>query len=173
MKNFILIILIVLACSSCSLIPRITFDNKNTVPQKIEKVKRVIRCKGDIKLDEFGRVITCEEGYYSNENTYNKEERKTTLKEKIINFMSGLIGWSFWIFIGLIIFAPGLLSFIFGRFIEGVFGVSRKALTSTIRAVKTAKNNGGKYLEELKTEHNRDNKVKKLINELRADIDTK
>lgn len=173
MKRIVFLILMCLVCSSCTFLPRITFDRPNTVPQKTEKVQKVVRCKGDIKLDDLGRVIFCTGGFYSTEKTYNQEERKLTLKERFLNFLANLKGYFFWVVVLLFFFAPGVLSFILGRFIEGVFGVSRKALESTVRAIKKAKSNGGEYLKELEEEHNKDPKVKKVVNQIRADVSAK
>lgn len=53
MKRFAILLVIVLLFSGCSVLPRITFDRPNTVPQKTEKVQKVLRCKGDIKLDDM------------------------------------------------------------------------------------------------------------------------
>lgn len=173
MKRYAVLLVMVLLFSGCSVLPRITFDRPNTVPQKTEKVQKVVRCKGDIELDDLGRVISCKGGFYSTEKTYNQEERKLTLKERFLNFLANLKGYFFWVVVLLFFFAPGVLSFILGRFIEGVFGVSRKALESTVRAIKKAKSNGGQYLKELEEEHNKDPKVKKVVNQIRAEVSAK
>ena len=46
MKKIIVMILLAFCLSSCSLIPRLTFDSKNTVPQSIDKSKAKNICKG-------------------------------------------------------------------------------------------------------------------------------
>lgn len=170
-KKMIYITLICFFFSGCSLLPRVTFSKPNTLPQKTVKSESRVRCAGELKVAPNGKVISCTKGFYANEEYYNKEERKTTLKEKFINFISNLAGYGFWIFLGLLIFAPGVLGFVFGRIIEGVFGISKKALQSTVRAIKNAKRNGGKYTDELQKEHDKDARVKKLINEIRAEVE--
>jgi hypothetical protein len=171
LKKYLILALLIIFTSGCSLLPRITFSKPNTLPQKTVKSESKVKCAGEYKTDKNGNIIYCSKGFYANEEYYNKEERKTTLKEKFINFISNLAGYGFWIFLGLLIFAPGVLGFIFGRLIEGVFGVSKKALQSTVRAIKNAKRNGGEYTNELQREHDKDLKVKKLINEIRAEIE--
>lgn len=165
------LILAMFLFTGCSLIPRVTFDKPNTLPQKTEKSQKRERCSGEAKYDPSGNILSCSKGYSLNENFYNKEERKTTLKERLINYMNGLIGWSFWIVIALLIFAPGLLSFILGKFIEGTIGVTGRALKATVRGIKNAKRNGGKYTDELQKEHDKDKGVKKKINQVRAEVE--
>lgn len=170
MKNLIIILISCFVLSGCSLIPKVNFNTKNTVPKLIGKSKYKTVCKGKMITNQSGDIISCSKGYYSYNSNFNKEERRMTLKERILSFFRNLVGYSFWIIIGLLIFAPSALAFIVGRIMEGLFGVSRKALESTVRAVKKAKNNGGKYMEELDKEHGKNKKVKKVINEIRGKI---
>ena len=65
-KNLITIVILSIFLSGCSMIPRITFDSKNTVPQQTEKSKVVEKCSGDYKLNQDGYMISCSKGYYSN-----------------------------------------------------------------------------------------------------------
>lgn len=169
MNKLILSIIFMFTLSGCSMIPRMTFDTKNTVPQSTTKGKVKEICKGQAQWDSVGNITSCSQGYYNYEESYNKEERKMTIVERIKSFINNLAGWGFWIFLGLLIFAPGVLGFVFGKIIEGTVGVSGKALRSTVKAIKNAKRNGGKFTEELSKEHNKDKKVKKKINQLRAE----
>lgn len=161
-----LIIILSLFLTSCSFIPRVTFDKPNTLPQVTEKSERRIRCYGDIILDEFGKVKSCTKGFKQNESVYNKKERKITFQERVANFISNLTGSLFWVSILLIIFLPGAFGFIISRLFNG----AEKALLFTIRGINRAKHNGGRYLEELKKEHSKDKEVLKIINSLKAKV---
>lgn len=166
MYKFILIIGIILGFSSCSFIPRLSFDKQNTVPQKTEKSEKRERCSGEAVYGVNGQILTCSKNYSLNEKFFNKQERKLTFKEQILNFFANLKGWFFWIMIGLVIFAPGLIGVIFGNLFNG----SRTALISTVRAIRRAKKNGGKFMEELDREHDKNKGIKKTINSIRAKI---
>lgn len=139
----------------CSLLPRITFDRPNTVPQKTVKTERHYFHKtkdGEVtKLDE---------------QNYNQEERKLTLQERLANFISNLKGWAFIAFVLLAFFCPGLIGWVLGT----VFNGFRKALESTVLAIQKAKVTGEDVLKHLSEEHNKDPQVKQLINNIRAKI---
>lgn len=171
------------ALSGCSLLPRITFDKPNSVPQSIEKTNHQTRCAGELKIGEDGS-ISCSKGYYSNEKDSSIKERKLTLKEKILNFVSNLQGWFFWIFLALLIFCPGIIGWLFGSLFNG----ARTALTATIRGIQKAKNNGVnlspeervKYQETLNEvlgmiydEHKNDPNTVKLIDSIRTELKIK
>ena len=155
--------------SGCSLIPRITMDTKNTLPQSLAKSKAKYKCSGKVEFNENGSVKSCSKGYYSYDETYNKQERKMTIVERIKGFINGLIGWGFWGLLLLMLLVPSLGGMIIGRIIEGTIGITGQALKSTVKAIGKAKKNGGNFMEELDKEHNKDKKVQRKINSLRAE----
>lgn len=173
MTNYVIIGLLVVAltgagASAMSILPS---RSKNVVPMKEAKSERSIRCKGEVKVDDMGRITECSEGFYLDESASNKEERKASLKEKILNFFANLKGFMFWGTIAMVILAPGLLGTVVGRLFEGAYGVANKALKSSVRAISRAKKNGGQFMAELDRAHSADPKIQKKINELRALID--
>lgn len=155
-KNILIPSFLVIFLSGCSLIPRLTFDKPNTVPQKTDKSERQIYHK-----TPDGEVFKLKE------KNYHQEERRLTLAERLGNFISNLKGWVFWIFIVLIIFVPGFAGWLIGSIFNGF----RTALTSTVRAIRRAKKNGGRFMEELDYEHKKNKKTKKIINKIRAEQD--
>lgn len=161
MKKIIVIFLMVLFCSGCSLVKTITTPFKpiqNSLPQQTDKSKLKETCKGEVKFNENGDMIYCSKGYYNYEENYAQKERKLTIKEKIIQFFEQLSGHLFWVVILLVIFCPSLLGFIFGRVIEGVAGVGSKTLKSVIRAVQNTRKNGKDLNQSLETELDTENK---------------
>ena len=84
-----------------------------------------------------------------------------TIVERIKSFINNLAGWSFWIFVALLFLCPSAIGFIFGRVIEGIFGIGKKALDSTVRAVQKARNGGVDLDTALSSEQDTD--VKKYI----------
>lgn len=132
MKKLLIIFISSILLSGCSLVPRVTFNTKGTTPQQTEKSLRKLRCKGDIILDEDGRVESCTKGFFSYESNYEKKERNYTLKEKIINIFRNLSGLGFWGLVLLVILFPGLL----GSVITLAFSTTRKVASETIRAIK-------------------------------------
>lgn len=168
MKNILLICVLCFGLTGCGLLPKINFGgNPSTVPQSTSKGKAKEICKGQIEFHIDGTVKSCSEGYSSQKETYNKEERRMTIVERFKSFINNLVGWSFWIFLGLLIFAPGVLGFIFGRIIEGLFGISRKALGSTVKAVQKTRKEGKNLEEALSAEQ--DTEVKKFIRKLKEE----
>lgn len=165
-SKLILIGIVGLFLSGCSIFPRLTFDRPNTVPQKTEKSEKRERCSGEAIYDISGNILSCTKGYSLDEKFYNQQERKLTFKEQILNFFSNLKGWFFWIMIGLVIFAPGLIGVIIGN----LFNASASALQATVRAISRAKKNGGNFMAELDKEHDKSKGVKKTINSIRAKI---
>jgi len=145
MQKIILILLLCFGLTGCSALKIITAPFKPTrsnLPQQTEQSKNKDVCRGEAKFNEDGEIIYCSRGYYSYAEGYSQKERKMTLKEKIIQFFESLSGYLFWIVLGLLIFCPSLLGFIVGRIIEGVFGISKKALVSTIKGVQSARKSG-------------------------------
>lgn len=160
-KKLILLIAICFVLSGCSLIPRINFDTPNTVPQAVDKSTVKDICKGEAKFNEVGEMVYCSKGYSAYAKNYEKKERKMTIVERIKSFINNLMGWGFWIFVALLILCPSALGFIGGRVIEGIFGIGKKALDSTVRAVQKARKNGTDLNEALASEQDSD--VKKYI----------
>lgn len=163
--NILIILILCFNLVGCSLLPKLNFNTTGTTPQSIDQSKAKDICKGETKFDENGKIIYCSKGYYSYSENYNKEERKYTLKEKIINFFRNLAGWGFWIAIALVIFCPSLLGLIVGRIIEGTVGLTGKALKSTIKAIQNVRKNGKNLDEALATEQDLD--VKEYIKDLK------
>jgi len=170
MKKFIMLVLMCFVLSGCSLIPRMTFDTPNTLPQSTEKSKAKFKCSGKVIFNANGEVQSCSKGYYNYEELYNKQERKMTIVEKIKSMFNALVGSSFWIVLALIFLCPSLIGLVLGRLIEGTVGVTGKALRSTVTAISKAKKNGQNYTEELAKEHSKDKAVQKKINALRAEV---
>jgi len=166
MKKIILLILILFVCSGCSLLPRVNFgQTPNTVPQQTEKSKKRVICKGEILLNLDGTVHSCSSGFQEYSENYSKQERKMTISERIKQFINNLVGASFWIFIILIIFVPGLVGTFLGRLIEGSLGMAKKALDSTVRGIQRARKQGKDLNDALSAEQ--DIAVKKYIAHLK------
>ena len=139
MKKLIMLILFSFMLCGCSLIPRITYDTKGTVPQSIDKSKVKEKCSGKAEWDELGNIKSCSKGYYRYDEGYNKQERRMTIIERVKSFINNLAGWGFWGFVLLLILCPSVIGLIFGRLIEGTVGIAKKTLNSTIRAVQKAR----------------------------------
>ena len=162
MKKLIGIVLSALLFSGCAgIIPRITTDSPNTVPQSIDKSKAKQICKGKAVWSEVGVLLSCSKGYYNYDESYGKQERRMTIVERIKSFINGLVGWGFWGVILLIVLCPSLLGLIVGRIIEGTIGLARKSLDATVRAVQRARKNGVDLNSALADEQDAD--VKKYI----------
>ena len=171
MKRYLILFLMVLMFSGCSsLIPRITMDTPNTVPQAVKKAQGKDKCSGKIEFYPDGSVKSCSKGYYSSEKSYNKQERKMTFTERIKSMINSLAGWGFWGLVLLLVLCPSLIGMVLGRLIEGTVGITGKALRSTVSAISKAKKNGKNYMEELDKEHSKNKEVQKKINELRAEV---
>jgi hypothetical protein len=170
MKKLFLILVSCFLLTGCSLVKTIISPFKPTqatLPQQTDQSKSKVICKGEYKLDETGNIIYCSKGYFNYESTFAQKERKLTLKERIVQFFDKLIGWSFWIVIGLVIFCPSVLGFIFGRIMEGIFGIGTKALKQITKAVQKVKDNS----LDLKTalEASTDEDVRKFITKFKQD----
>ena len=149
----------IILLSGCSLLPRLTFDRPNTVPQTTEKSERHIYHK-----TKDGEVFKLDE------KNYVQQERKLTLQERLANFIANLKGWFFWIFLALLFFCPTAIGGIIGWIVNSVTSIYKKALNSTVTAIQIAKNTDGDYLKALNIEHNKNPNVRRLINDLRAKI---
>lgn len=157
-QYWVVILIISFSVSGCSLIPRFTFDTPNSVPQSIDKSKAKEVCKGKTEWDDMGNIKSCSKGYYRYDEGYKKQERKMTIVERIKSFINNLAGISFWIFVALIIFAPGLIGTVVGRIIESTIGITGKSFRAVIRGVQTARKNGKDLSTALATEMDADTK---------------
>lgn len=187
MKKYFLgiVFLMIVSCSGCSLLPHLTFDRPGTIPTSTEKGHKNIRCAGEMTQDVKTGAISCSKGFYSDEQNYSQVERTTTLREKIMNFLNGLVGWGFWLLIPALIFVPGLAGWLIGR----VFNVFHSALTGTVKAIGNFKANvptvtiDGKevadphyaqvvdaLLDELENEHAKDPAILKTISDIRVQL---
>lgn len=171
MKKLFVILLITILCSGCSLFPRLTFSTPNTVPQSVDKSKVKETCKGKAEWDENGNIKSCSKGYYRYDEGYNKKERRMTIVERFKSFINNLTGWSFWIFIVLIFLFPSSIGFIAGRIIEGVFGLAKQALTSTVKGVQIFRKTGKDINDALSSEQ--DEKIKQYIRKLKEEENIK
>lgn len=159
MKKYLALFLMCILLSGCaSLIPRLTFDTKNTVPQQTEKSKAKFKCSGKIEYYPDGKVKSCSKGYYSQESTYNKQERKMTFTERIKSMINSLAGWGFWGLVLLFILCPSLIGLVLGRLIEGATGVAKTTLTAVSRAVQGARKNGRDLNTALESELDKNQK---------------
>lgn len=164
MKKLIIILISCFILNGCSLVKAIVSPFKptqTTLPQSSEQSKSKVICKGEYKLDENGNMISCSRGYFNYDSQSKIVERKMTIVEKIKNYINSLMGWGFWGIILLVIFCPSALGFIFGRIIEGIYGIGNKALKQITQAVQKVKDN----VPDLKTalEASTDEDVKKFL----------
>jgi hypothetical protein len=163
MKKLILIALLVLPLMGCSVLTALTAPFKNTqttLPQSKIEAKAIVKCTGELSIAKDG-TISCSQGYYSYTNDSNIQERKLSLKEKIVQYFDKLVGWSFWIIVALIFLCPSLLGLIAGRFVEAVYGIGTKAFRQVTAAVQKVKDATPSLITAL--EASTDEDVKKFI----------
>jgi len=168
MKKLIIMLLSCFMLTGCSLIPRITFDSPNSVPQSVDKSKAKESCKGKAKWDENGNIISCSKGYYNYTQGYVKKERKYTITEKVRNIFNTIFGWGIWGLIIILVLCPSAFTLVgtfIGRFIEGSIGITGKALKATIKGIQKARKEGKDLNDALDAEE--DNDVKKHIRKLK------
>lgn len=161
MQKLIVILMLCFLTTGCSLVKTITAPFKsvqNTLPQQIEQTKNKIVCKGEYKLDEDGNIIYCSKGYFNYQSVNNVKERRLTLKERIIQFLDKLVGWSFWIVLGLIFLCPSLLGLVLGRAVEGSIGITGKTLRGLVRGVQKTRKEGKDLNQSLEAELDTENK---------------
>ena len=161
MQKLILLLVLCFGLSGCSLIKTVTAPFKSTVstvPQSIVKGKNIIKCTGDLKITKEG-VITCSKGYYSYDENSNIKERNITLKEKIVQFLNNLMGWSFWIVLALIFLCPSLLGLIVGRLFEGAYGIGTKAFKQVSSAIQKVKSESPTLVDALEKSTDTDVRV--------------
>ena len=168
MQKLIIILMLCFLTSGCSLIPRLTFDTKNTVPQVIDKSKVKEVCKGNAEWDDLGNIKSCSKGYYRYDEGYNKQERRMTIVERVRSFFNAIFGWGVWGLIIICVLFPSaftLIGTLIGRFIEGAFGAGVQTLKRVAKAVQKARKEGKDLNISLDTEL--DEKMKKYIRELK------
>jgi hypothetical protein len=137
MKKILLIIALVMVCSSCSFLPKL-ISPPNTVPQDTTKNSKVEKCPGVYQADSNG-VMVCSQGYVSNEQNYSKKERSMTFKEKIVSWINQFFGWFIFGVILFTIFAPGLMIHIF----TNIINQHKKVIEQTVKGIEDAKKPGG------------------------------
>jgi len=165
MFKFLGIILLCLSLSGCLTFPRVTFDTPNTVPQQTEKSKAKEVCKGKAEFNEVGDMISCTKGYYNYEEGYSKKERKMNIIERIKSFINNLAGWSFWVFVALVILTPGLVGTVLGRIVEGTIGIASVVLKRLVKAIQKSRKEGKDLNISLESEL--DEKDKKYIKKIK------
>jgi len=170
-RNTILMLLFSFALTGCSLLPRLSFDTPNTVPQSIDRSKAKEVCKGKAEWDINGQMTSCTKGYYNYAEGYQKVERKMTIVERIKSFINGLIGWGFWGLLLLVILVPGLAGGLIGRVIEGTIGITGKALKSVVAGVQKTRKTGKDLDDSLSAEQ--DENVKKYIRKIKDEQNIK
>jgi len=170
-KIFMLLLLICFTLTGCSLLPRLSFDTPNTVPQSVDRSKAKEMCKGKAEWDKSGQMVSCSSGYYKYAEGYNKQERKMTIVERIKSFINSLMGWGFWGLLLLVILVPGLAGGFIGRLIEGTIGIAKKSLDATIRGVQKARKSDKDLNDSLSAEQ--DENVKKYIRKIKDEQNIK
>jgi len=159
MKQYILLLMTCFMLSGCSsILPRITMDTPNTLPQSVVKSKAKFKCSGRIDYYKDGTVKSCTKGYSAFDQGYNKQERKMTIVERVKSFINGLIGWGFWGFVLLVFLCPSAIGLITGRILEATGGVAKTTLTAVSRAVQSVRKNGKDLNTQLDSELDKDQK---------------
>jgi hypothetical protein len=133
MVKILTLVMVVFLFSGCSVMKAISAPFKNTVstvPQSSVQGKSIIKCNGELTISKEG-VITCTKGYYSFDYNSNIQER--------IQFFNNLMGWSFWVVLGLLFLCPSVLGLIVGRLFEGVYGMGAKAFKQVSTAIQKIK----------------------------------
>jgi hypothetical protein len=152
MKKLILILLLCVPLMGCSALKIITAPfqaTKNTLPQSIDKSRAKAMCQGEAKFNEQGDMTYCSKGYFKYDESSSIQERKLTLKEKILQFFSKLAGVSFWLVVALIFLCPSLLGLIVGRLFEGVYGMGSKAFKQVSAAIQKVKSESPALIDAL------------------------
>jgi hypothetical protein len=169
MKTFYaLLIMSTLFLTGCSLVPRMTFDTPNTVPQLLNKGKVKEVCKGKAEWDELGNIKSCSKGYYKYNEQYNKEERKMTIVERVKSFFNKILGWGIPGLIIICFIFPGaftLIGTLIGRALEVAYGASSQILKRVAKAIQKVRKQGADLSTELSKEL--DVKDKKFISDLK------
>ena len=137
---------------------------KQVVPVSESKSERTIRCKGEAVVDDKGRVTSCSEGFYMEEESENREERKANLKEKFLGWLGNFKGMFFWAVVGSI--AASMLGFggLVGAIWQNLFGGAIKAAKAMVRGIRTIKRKGKGLVGDEKEKY--DGFVKELMVEI-------
>ena len=152
---FITLCVFLPSLTGCSLIPRITFDTPNTIPQATDKSSIKHKCSGKIEYYEDGTVKYCSKGYYNYTKNYVKKERKMTWVESIKSWFNTILGWGIPGLIILCLIFPGLFTLfgtLIGRAIEGAFGGAITALKRVVKAVQNTRKTGINLDQSLESE---------------------
>lgn len=160
MKTFILFFLIAFL-SSCSFLPRFTFDTPNSVPQSVDKSKVKEVCKGKAEWDELGNIKSCSKGYYRYNEGYNKQERRMTIVERVQSFFNTILGWGIPGLIVICILFPGaftVIGAIIGRLFEGAYGAGVQTLKRVAKAIQKTRKEGKDINQSLEAELDTENK---------------
>jgi hypothetical protein len=168
MKKLILLMVLCLPLMGCSVLKWAAAPFKTSisnVPQSKIEGKAIVKCTGELSIAKDG-MITCTKGYYSYNTDSNIQERKLSVKEKIIQFFNNLMGISFWLVIALVFLCPSLLGLIVGRLMEGVFGIGTKAFRQVASAIQKIKDTTPSLTDAL--EKSTDSDVRKWIDEFKT-----
>lgn len=190
MKKIILILMILLTCSGCSILKTAIAPLTpvvNTLPQAISKSKVQVVCKGKIEFDINGNIKSCEKGYKNYGYNFNEQERKLRWNERVGQWFSRSAGLLIIGSILLILAGNGLFGAFLGRLVGNMFGEG-KAFFATLKGIKNAKKyvreNGTKYtlaereiyqqgakdiLAQIEKTHLETN-TKKIIDKMRAKV---
>jgi len=140
MIKIISILLICFCLTGCSALKIISAPFKPTVssvPKQIEKNKQILKCKGEISINEDG-TLSCTEGFYSNGKMYSEKQRKLTFREKVGQFISKGAGYLVW---GAILAC--VLTFTgFGWIVSGFFNIlfgTGKVLRQVIKGIQRSR----------------------------------
>lgn len=142
MVKILVLVMVVFLFSGCSVVKWATQPFKNTVsnvPQTINKLRTKAMCQGETKFNDQGEIIYCSKGYFKYNENNSIKERTLTVKEKIIQLLNNLMGWSFWIVLGLLFLCPSILGVIAGRLFEGIYGMGAKAFKQVSAAIQKVK----------------------------------
>jgi len=168
MKKLIIILLSCLLLSGCSLLPRLTFDTPNTVPQSVVKGKLRESCKGQAQWAENGNIKSCTKGYSRFDESYNKAERRMTIVERVKSFFNMIFGWGIPGLIIICILFPGactIIGAIVGRLFEGTYGGAAMTLKRVAKAVQNVRKRGADLETSLDSEL--DEKQKQYIRKIK------
>jgi len=189
-RKLLLMTVLVMSLSGCSLLKIASQPFKNTVskvPESTQKSERKVKCKGEITLDELGRVTKCGEQYYEYEKKFNQEERKLKFREKISQFILNAQGYMLWFVIIAIVLSFSGFGWVIGAVFSGIRGVGRvaKDLVSGIaKGKKYVRSNGYKYTDAERKAYQQgaddmmdkiasslsSTQSKKIVNKLRAEV---
>jgi hypothetical protein len=176
----IILLVIVVSCSSCSLLPKISFGGNNSVPQQTETKSKVVKCAGTWAISDDQSTMACSSGFYSNESNYSQKERKMGFFERIGSFISNLKGiFGGLILVTIVMFFCGLGGVAVSIW-QTLFGIGTRTIKATVLAIKNAKEklkvdptNGQIFLDELAKIHSSDPEIQAYVNKIRAEIASK